>query len=365
MGLGNLNGFAVACHSHRLAVSVRHIRILLLLASSVLAAAAGQAQTLTIYDEALVNTFENYSYATNPAPLPDFNSSAQAHGGSKSIAFTGTAFNAVGFHYPDASPNLSTATYPVLRFWVNGGAGSGQKLRIYVASDGIYNPLTGVVLDSYITGGSVGMGVWREVVVNLSQGPFNAVTFDRIDIQSDQGPAQPTLYIDDVTLGQTAAQAVSPMTIEHGVTVASMVSDRFTWKDSSNQPRVAVLAHNDGPAGPGGAAGGALREFRYQLPNGSTRIANVTTYGNGGYAGFGYVVSHASRSTCVGDDSPLGGFFSGTWAHLRGTSSRHLPLPPELSAQLRNHRRPCADDAGDHRLDVHDRTRPPGLGDHL
>jgi hypothetical protein len=90
-----------------------------------------------------------------------------------------------------------------------------------------------------------------------------------------------------------------------------MVSDRFTWIDSSGEPRVAVLAHNDGQSF-NGARGGALREYRYQLPNGSTRIASVTTYGNAGYGGFGYVVSHASRYTgCVGDDSPLGGFQPG------------------------------------------------------
>ena len=110
---------------------------------------------------------------------------------------------------------------------------------------------------------------------------------------------------------------VAPLQIDHDVTVASMVSDRFTWRDSANRPRVAVLAHNDNGAGPGGAAGGALREFRYQLPNGDTRVATVTTYGNAGYAGFGYVVSHSSRyAGCVGDDSPLGGFIGGHWSRV-------------------------------------------------
>ncbi|HEU4888458.1 MAG TPA: fibronectin type III domain-containing protein, partial [Thermoanaerobaculia bacterium] len=148
---------------------------------------------------------------------------------------------------------------------------------------------------------------WREVTI-----PLSGLTafFDRIDLQSDQFPPQGVLYIDDVVLGQEEAELVDPMVIEQGVTVASMVSDRFTWKDSNNQPRVAVLAHNDGQVF-NNARGGALREFRYQLPNGSTRIASVTTYGNAGYGGFGYVVSHASRSACVGDDSPLGGFQPG------------------------------------------------------
>src|SRR6266568_8582676 len=95
-----------------------------------------------------------------------------------------------------------------------------------------------------------------------------------------------------LTLFAATARAQVPMLIEHDVTINGdgILSDRFTWQDSSGHPRVAVLAHNDNGAGPGGAAGGALREFRYRLSNGDTRIATVTTYGNAGYAGFGYVV---------------------------------------------------------------------------
>src|SRR5438552_18761411 len=93
----------------------------------------------------------------------------------------------------------------------------------------------------------------------------------------------------------TARAQVAPMQIEHDVAINGdgILSDRFTWQDGSGHPRVAVLAHNDGAAGPGGSRGGAMREFRYQLADGSTRIANVTTYPNSGYAGFGYIVDHS------------------------------------------------------------------------
>src|SRR5437773_2022882 len=92
-----------------------------------------------------------------------------------------------------------------------------------------------------------------------------------------------------------------------------MVSDRFTWIDKNGQTRVAVLAHNDGQVGPNGARGGALRQFQYQVPGG-IRVVNATNYpGGAAQAGFGYVVMHQSRSTCVAgsDDSPLGGFEAG------------------------------------------------------
>jgi hypothetical protein len=281
----------------------------LLLVVWFLADVAG-AQTLTVYDEALQNSFDNYSYGGGS----NFASTAEAHDGTNSVSFVGDSFNAVSFARP--TPDVSTATYPILRFWIHGGATGNQQLRFYLQRDNAI--LTHFELESYVDGGSIAAGVWREVTI-----PLTGLTssFDRIDLQSDQGPAQGVLYIDDVVLGQEEAEVVDAMLIEQGVTVASMVSDRFTWKDSNNEPRVAVLAHNDGQVF-NNARGGALREFRYQLPNGSTRIAGVTTYGNAGYGGFGYVVSHASRSTCVGDDSPLGGFLPGV-GYERVFEGRH------------------------------------------
>lgn len=271
-------------------------------------AVSAQGQTLVIYDDADSNGFNSgYSYG---APLPDMNSTAVVHGGAKAVAFTGSNYNALAW---GRASSVSTASYPVLRFWIHGGAGGGQQLRIYASASGAG---ADAELEPFIAGGSVAAGEWRQVTVDLTAPPFSLAAFDRIDIQSDQAAAQPVVYIDDVVVTQAPPALAVPMTIDRDVTVAGMLSDRFTWRDSQNQPRVAVLAHNDAGAGPGNARGGALREFRYQLPNGATRIASVTTYGNGGYAGFGYVVAHASRSACVGDDSPLGGFIPGTWERI-------------------------------------------------
>ncbi len=61
-----------------------------------LAAGAARAQDLTVYDDALQNGFQDYSYGGGS----DFSSPAQAHGGTKSIAFTGDNFNAVSFAHP-------------------------------------------------------------------------------------------------------------------------------------------------------------------------------------------------------------------------------------------------------------------------
>src|SRR5579872_4157432 len=120
--------------------------------------------------------------------------------------------------------------------------------------------------------------------------------------------------------------ANAQMLIEHDVTdapaVSPMKSDRFTWTDSSGQPRVAVIAHdnvgvlNTDPNVQLQVYGLALREFRYQI-NGTTRVADVTTYGNGGFGGFGYIVDHSNAGNCVADDSPLSDYFQyGTFTRV-------------------------------------------------
>ncbi len=269
-------------------------------------------QTLTVYDDALLNGFADYSYNTPPGSS-DFASTAQVHSGTKSIAFTGNNYGAVAFAHPGGT--FLTAQYPVLDFWIHGGTAGGQIIYLQMYNGG---PVVGsTAITSYVTGGAgIVASAWREVTIPLTAALGYSGAFDRLDLQSESAGQQGTVYLDDVTLGQVAAQAVAPMAIAHDATVASMVSDQFTWTDSAGKLRVAVLAHNNNGAGPGGAQGGTLREFRYQLPNGATRIATVTTYGNSGYTGFGYVVAHAHNSACIGDDSPLGGFVAGQWQRV-------------------------------------------------
>lgn len=287
----------------------------------VLVPMSADAQNLTVYDDALQNGFQDYSYGGLATDF-NFNSTAQLHGGFKSIAYIGRDFNALCVAHP--TQDFTTVQRPVVRFWVHGGASGGQQLRIYLQHNDVI--VAQAELDSYISGGSIAAGQWREVVVNLGAAPLSyAGSFDRIDLQSDVAGTQPVLYVDDYELLENGVLPPSSnmIQIEHGVTVASMVSDRFTWHDSLNKPRVAVLAHNDGQIGPiadGGYVnrGGALREFRYQMPNDTTRIVSATNYGNGGHGGFGYVVSHRGDGSegGIGDDSPLGYAFSGSFQRV-------------------------------------------------
>jgi hypothetical protein len=287
------------------------------------------AQSLVVYDDALQNGFGDWSYGGGS----NLANTTPVHGGTHSIALAGNDFNAVSFTH-ESGP-LATTSYPVLHFWIHGGTSGNQALTLIVQKNcsAPGNPCETVAqagLNGFIAGGAAGAGTWREVTVPITQAPLSySGSFDRFDIQSNAAGTQAAVYFDDIALQsgtdvvdpifgngfEGSAPAANGLVEEHDVTVAAMVSDRFSWRDAANKPRVAVLAHNDGqigPIAPGGAQnrGGALREFRYQMPDDSTRVAGVTNYGNGGQGGFGYVVSHSAWPSdgggCNGDDSPLG-----------------------------------------------------------
>ncbi|MBK8066087.1 MAG: hypothetical protein IPK27_00205 [Rhodanobacteraceae bacterium] len=320
-------------------------------------------QSVVVYDDALQNGFLNFSFG---APAPDFANPAPVHAGAASIAFTGSNFNAIGL--ANVGTDYATATHPVVRFFVHGGASGGQQLRIFLqTTDGGGNStaLASGELDGYITGGAIVAGQWREVLVNLTQPPlsYNG-SYDRIDLQSDVAGAQPVMYVDTISLeppanpggnaifangfeGDGGGPAVPLLLVETNVAVGGMQSERYTWRDADNQPRVAALARNDGQVGPQGQRGGELWEYRYEVPGG-TRIVRQT----GSFAGgFGYVVSHRNEGTTgIGgnDDSPLGHGFSGQFlsvfagrhhAILRFTQryprySRTDAVPPNTQYQV-------------------------------
>lgn len=297
----------------------------------------GIAAPLTVYDDALRNGFEDWSW--NPGDV-NFDADFHVHTGTHTIFFKGYDWNAVSLH---RSPALNTSQYKTLRFFIKGDGG-GEQLHVTL-QNGDSVLYTGA-LNPFIAGGSVSNLAYREVLVPLTQAPVSINgAFDRISIQSAAGTAanQQWVYIDDISLldgsgnppapvlfadgfeagGPPPGTAVPAIQVDRNVNVAAMTSDRFTWRDSANRPRSAVLAHNsgqNGPQAPGGYPnrGGALRQFSYQLADGTTRTANVTASGNAGQGGFGYVVSHAgSTDHCTsGDDSPLGYAFSGNFARV-------------------------------------------------
>ncbi|HEX4479499.1 MAG TPA: hypothetical protein VH082_01725, partial [Rudaea sp.] len=311
-----------------------------IVAAFLVGAGVAHATDLVIYDEALENGFSTDDSYFGGLVV---GSTTKAHTGSKSIALTGqagaNAFNALAF---TGTTSYSTATYPVLHFWIYGSAPGAQNFDVELyASRNSGMPDKSASLNSYINGGAIGNGVWREVTVNFAQPPLSYIgTIDRIDIQSESSSAQSTIYLDDISLqssvvdeifangfeGGTVTPPTNGLVDEQNVTVLNRVSDRFTWRDASNQARVAVLAQNNHGQAANGSYGGELIEYKYQT-GGATRTVDAS--GNGA-SGFGYVVSHPNDdggTGCTGqkidnlyndgyDTSLLGHFRGGTWSRV-------------------------------------------------
>jgi len=283
-----------------------------------------RAQDEVIYTDVLVGEWENFSFGG----ASNFAANAQVQAGTNSISHVASSFSAVSV--ADTTRTYSTVDYPRLRFFIHGGASGGQDFSIALQLGATV--LANQSINTYIQGGAILANQWRQVDVVFGNAPLSfSGSFDRISIQSQAGGgAQPIIFLDEMRLIAALPAVIDPifvngfegsgplpvngLAVERDVTVDSMLSDRFSWRDSAGLPRVAVLAHNTGQSGPGGTRGGELREFRYQV-GGSPRIVRATS----GFAGgFGYLVSHRSEGgNGIGtDDSPLGHQFVGTFTRV-------------------------------------------------
>ncbi|HEX7770284.1 MAG TPA: hypothetical protein VF422_09705, partial [Dokdonella sp.] len=287
---------------------------------ALLASASTALAQRIVYDDALGPGFEDWSYGGGS----DLANTAPVHDGVRSIAFSGNAYNAVSFHH--APSPLSAVDWPLLELWVHGGSSGGQQVQVVLQHEGAV--VAQAPLSAYLAGGPTA-SIWRKATIALAQPPLAwAGAYDRVDLQSDAAGTQPTLYFDDIALLAADGDVIfaagfegdgpppaGGLVIERDVAIDGLTGDRFGWRDASGQPRMAVLAHNDGGAGSGGSRGGELREFRYEA-GGATRVVRATS---DGFGGFGYVVSHAgdeSHCTGGGDSSSLGHFTGGSFERV-------------------------------------------------
>jgi len=278
---------------------------------------------VVVYGDTLQAGFEDWSWGggTNLA------NTSPTHAGNRSIAFTGHAWNALSIHSQATFPTAATG----LRFWLHGGTTGGQQLALILEKGG--NASSVVPLNPL--GVAPLAGQWREIHLVFAAIPALAgfAEWDRFSLQSNVAGTQAPLYIDDVAITSAggpdaifagdfeggAAPPVNGLVIERDVPIDGLVGDRFSWRDSANQPRAAVIAHNDGGTGPGGTRGGELREFRYQA-GGATRIVRAAS---GAAGGFGYAVSHPlDGAACLpgvtpgGQGSSLGHSIPGTFRRV-------------------------------------------------
>jgi hypothetical protein len=153
-----------------------------------------------IYDDALENGWQNWGWATL-----NYTNTSPVHSGSDSISVTiAGAWQGIQIWHSDQNSTLDTN----LSFWLNGGTSGGQKLQVYgllhFGTTNNFAPSARYVLAA-LTANS-----WQQFFVPLSAlGVAGQTNFTGFVIQDATGAAQPTFYMDDVSLTTNSVTATN------------------------------------------------------------------------------------------------------------------------------------------------------------
>ncbi|MDP4181944.1 MAG: glycosyl hydrolase [Bacillota bacterium] len=150
------------------------------------AAPVTQTKVMNIYNDAMPDGFQNWSWNTT-ADFADSNAKV----GSAAIAITYTgAYAALSLY---SSQRINTTGYNSVKFWVNGGD-SDKKLAFSIVKDAADETSTSPQIMF-----TAKAGVWTEITVKLSDlGDPEAI--QRINIQEMGGAPQTTIYVDEIRL---------------------------------------------------------------------------------------------------------------------------------------------------------------------
>ncbi len=154
-------------------------------------------EDLVIYDDALREGWQNWSWATvnlaNPSPT---------HGGSDSISVTTANYSALYLHH-DA---FDSALYTNLTFWIHGGPTGGQSLKVQATVNG--QATNAVNLPS------LPANTWQQITLSLAAlHVANNPNMDGFWIQSLASATQPTFFVDDIKLVAAPVPAVVHVSI--------------------------------------------------------------------------------------------------------------------------------------------------------
>jgi len=165
-----------------------------------------------IYDDALENGWQNWSWATvnlaNTSPV---------HSGSDSISVTAnnnpTNWQAL---YLDVTA-MNTSGFTNLAFWINGGTG-GQAVLVQ-------GNLGGTAQTPGVQIGPLPTNSWRQVTLSMSAlGVANQANFTGFWLQAQGSSTVPTFYVDDISLvtnavvsGTNAPESNQPLDLRRGV----------------------------------------------------------------------------------------------------------------------------------------------------
>jgi len=157
-----------------------------------------------IYTDSLQNSWNDWSWSTTPVFT---NTGTYVHSGTNSIRVTLTGgYGALSLEHS----GFDSSIYTNLTFWINGGATGGQQLQIYAELTGGNGQPAG----STISLSTLAAGNWQQITIPLTAlGVAGQPNFTRFSIQDRSGAAEPTFYVDDITLTGGPVGPVPPLVI--------------------------------------------------------------------------------------------------------------------------------------------------------
>jgi alpha-N-arabinofuranosidase len=160
--------------------------------------APAQAQSdQSVYTDALVNGWQNWSWATvnliNTAPVQS---------GTDSISVSAGPYQALYLHQAP----FDSGSYASLVFWINGGPTGGQLLQVQATLNG--------TAQTVVTLPSLAANTWQQVSLPLSSlGVQNQPNLDGFWIQDRSGTTQPTFFVDTISIKAQPAPSVVNVTV--------------------------------------------------------------------------------------------------------------------------------------------------------
>ena len=160
--------------------------------------ALAQAQSdQTVYTDALVNGWQNWSWAT-----VNLSNTTPVQSGTDSISVSAGPYQALYLHQ---APFDSTS-YASLVFWINGGATGGQLLQVQATLNG--------TAQTVVTLPALAANTWTQVSLPLSSlGVQNQPDLDGFWIQDRSGTTQPTFFVDTISITAQPPPSVVNVTV--------------------------------------------------------------------------------------------------------------------------------------------------------
>jgi alpha-L-arabinofuranosidase len=157
-----------------------------------------RAQTdQSVYADALVNRWQNWSWAT-----VNLSNTTPVQSDSDSIGVSAGPYQALYLHQTafDSTP------YTALVFWINGGSSGGQLLQVQATLNG--------AAQTVVTLPALAANTWQQFAIPLSSlGVQNQPNLDGFWIQDRSGTTQPTFFVDTISIKEQPPPSVVNVTV--------------------------------------------------------------------------------------------------------------------------------------------------------